>query len=92
MPTLDDDDLFGEGVNEAERRRYFGDFLENSDEEDEEDMDYPEDSFFENRAESPPPRRRNAVLVNQHNVLIPGQLQIFELKSVFTYFSDVKTD
>lgn len=72
LPTLDDDDLFGEGVNEAERRRYFGDFLENSDEEDEEDMDYPEDSFFENRAESPPPRRRNAVLVNQHNVLIPG--------------------
>ena len=75
----DDDDLFGEGVNEAERRRYFGDFLENSDEEDEEDMDYPEDSFFDNRAESPPPRRRNAVLVNQHNVVIPGQLQIFEL-------------
>lgn len=47
----------------------------------------PEDSFFDNRAESPPPRRRNAVLVNQHNVLIPGQFQIFELKSVLLIFS-----
>ena len=49
-------------------------------------MDYPEDSFFDDRAESPPLRRRNAVLVNQHNVVIPGQFQIFELKSVLTDF------